>query len=49
MNWRTDLCKAVIKNGKKLPYALMGWQDKTALKYFAAYHPNEYNQIIKCK
>lgn len=47
--WRTDLCRQVSKNGKKLPFALMSWTDETALKYFAAYHPAEYEQIIGIK
>jgi len=43
---RTELCRAVIRAGKTLPAALMGYDDNQAFMWFKSYHPVIYNRTL---
>jgi len=48
-NIRTELCRAAIRAGKKLPEALKGWSDEQAYIYFRCSHEPIYRLVCGLK
>jgi len=46
---RTELCRAAIRAGEKLPTALMGWDDEQAYIYFRYTHEQIYRLVCGLK